>query len=154
MRKKEFVTLTCCMCNKEFERVKSDRLYALSRRPNSKICCSLACARQTRSKPESKRRKPATQAKEKCMYCGELSIKIIRTITNKRDQRLRRKECSKCDARYTTYEITEEQYKYLSKTREPLCGPCVHNQDGRCDLGLPEYMTDEAFDCIQGGAEI
>lgn len=153
MGKKEIITLSCCICSKEFQRVKSDYLYQL-KRGRKKVCCSPECAKQVRRKPETDRRKRSFHSKEKCLYCGELAIKIIRTVTNQQDQRLRRKECMKCDARYTTYEITEEQYKALNKSREPLCGSCTHNQDGRCDLGLPEYMTDEAFDCIQGGADL
>ena len=142
------ITLNCTTCGKEFERIKSDHLYSI-KRGRTRVCCSLECARQVRRKPEgTPRRKRSVNCKERCFECNELSVKILHTSINTSNHRLRRKECTNCGYRTTTYEITKEQYDALNKAKEPNCHGCPHNKGSSCDLSLPEYMTDEAFDCI------
>lgn len=144
----ELIKLQCCVCNKEFERNKADHLYSL-KRGRKRVCCSLDCARQSRSKPEATRKKTGLKSKEYCPNCKELGIKIMHTSVNGSGHRLRRKECMLCDHKFTTYEILSEEYnEYFKGSRDPKCFECRHNIGKVCSLGLPEYMTKEAYDCI------
>ena len=146
------ITLQCCVCGKDFDRKKSDHLRSIQR-GRKKTCCSIDCARQSRRKPEgTKRRARSLKSKERCFKCGDLSIKIIHTSVNGQNHRLRRKECTSCGERLTTYEIPSEQYEegLKPKNKEPLCHNCELNTGSKCSLGLPEYMTSEAYDCLHG----
>lgn len=146
----EVVKLQCEICGKHFERNKADYLRGI-KRGRKKVCCSLDCARQSNRLPESQRkRKSSNSGKERCPECGKLGVKIMHTSVNSSAHRLRRKECMKCDYRFTTYEVLSEEYnKYFKATdKVAMCFECIHNNGKVCSLGLPEYMTYEAHDCI------
>ena len=141
------ITLQCCVCSKVFERNKTTHLYSL-KRGRKKICCSLDCARQSRRKPEgTKRRERSLKTKERCFECNEFAVKITHTKVNGSNHRLKRKECTNCGHRFTTYEISKEDYDKLTD-REPMCHDCQQNTGSKCSLDLPEYMTKEAYDCL------
>lgn len=104
-----------------------------------------------------------------CPDCGSRSLEVIearRTATAFR----RRKQCNACHARHTTYEVSSDWYqqaehnailrsvltKHLgatepapSATSDPIpCYTCKLAGASACDLGLPEYGTADAIDCI------
>ena len=144
------ITLQCCVCNKEFTRNKTTHLYSI-KRGRKKVCCSFDCARQSKRKPEgTKRRARSLKSKERCIKCNELSVKILHTSMNKLEHRLRRKECTNCGDRFTTYEVNAEEYNenFRITNKEPMCHDCKQNTGSECGLGLPEYMTYEAYDCL------
>lgn len=107
-----------------------------------------------------------------CPNCGHFSFYVIESRPNK-DGKRRRRSCSKCKHRETTYEINETIYKELKLAKAQiekiyktllinseisvapvskeesiiLCKTCSLNSGGKCDLDLPEYDTEEASDC-------
>jgi|DEB0MinimDraft_6_1074348.scaffolds.fasta_scaffold02698_2 hypothetical protein len=142
------ISLQCCVCNKTFTRNKTKHLYSLKTRGHKKICCSPPCARQSKRKPEgTKRRQRSLKTKERCFKCNEFAIKIIHTSVNDLSHRLRRKECTNCNYRFTTYEVSKEDYENFTN-KKPLCNECPQNTGSKCGLDLPEYMTQEAYDCV------
>jgi len=109
-----------------------------------------------------------------CPKCKELSLKVIETRKSKESIR-RRKKCELCGYRITTHEVTatffEQAKKCVSLTEQIKglfgdqftgqtmelalkqnsckCIDCHFNIDMiRCSFDLPEYDTDESFDCI------
>lgn len=107
-----------------------------------------------------------------CPNCGYFSFLVIESRPNRNGKR-RRRSCSKCNHRETTYELNETTYKKLMKAEEHLskiyktlttyhesdleqqptktesipCDSCELNVSGVCDLSLPEYNTEESSDC-------
>jgi len=71
----------------------------------------------------------------------------------------RRKECKHCHTRITTHEVSSDFFEQAQQNQavvdklrgllssDLLCKTCIHNSNGACDLGLPEYNTAEANDC-------
>jgi hypothetical protein len=103
-----------------------------------------------------------------CSVCGTFALQIIES-RKKANYVRRRKECTSCGSRVTTYELSAEHYKeleeckarlenvlrvldtYLGKlTTDPkvTCRNCIYMKpDGECDLGFPEAGGTFAAEC-------
>jgi len=109
-----------------------------------------------------------TLIRSTCPKCNEPKLYVTESRKTKNAQR-RRKKCESCGHCLTTYEITQEVYQaskddvdMLQRLRkllkeipssvivpelEFLCVTCKFNNGNRCDFDIPEYFTDQAFDC-------
>jgi hypothetical protein len=104
-----------------------------------------------------------------CPRCGKSAVRVLESKKAQHGQR-RRKECEKCNHRFTTYEIPSETYAkfehflYLhqqlsklicdsvadqteDKVPEIRCLTCSYNINDNCSFDFPEYDTAESFDC-------
>jgi hypothetical protein len=95
-----------------------------------------------------------------CSHCGTNAVRVLETRPN-RDSIRRRKHCSNCGHRETTYEIGQVKYKeleVLARLRKTLagiepdpvvlyCQDCQHWDSNTCDFGLPEAGGSFASDC-------
>ena len=106
-----------------------------------------------------------------CSRCGANAVKVLETRPNRAAVR-RRKHCTKCGYRETTYEISQEQFKELktvAKLREVLlgvgkaaparrsapvieCFMCQHWTGRACDFEFPEAGGRFAEECSMYGA--
>ena len=107
------------------------------------------------------------QERGKCPSCNGLGVWTIESRKATHGQR-RRKECSLCGHRFTTYEISSEDYaKYdhflymheeLCKRlgtfqAQPMmqdkikCTTCHYNNGYECSFDFPEYNTSDSSDC-------
>jgi hypothetical protein len=104
-----------------------------------------------------------------CPSCGSRTFEIIESRTTKTATR-RRKQCQACGHRCTTYEVSSSWFRQAednAKLRDvllkqlavapavvpvqdqpPLCSTCDLAAGASCSLGLPEYDTEEAADCL------
>ena len=172
----EMIKLKCEECGKEFTR-KAWQHTASMKRSNgkAKIYCSRECAGLAMFKKTSKNKEAKKEAKlkanslrrrpnnlipnrEVCPNCNQREIYIIDTSKNKLGHRYRRKECYNCNHRFTTYEISIEEYesrfefklKDKTKTKINNCYLCIHNdqEKDRCGYEIPEYKTAYSSDCF------
>ena len=99
-----------------------------------------------------------------CPACKEPRLRVIETEATGASVR-RRKKCDACGHRVTTHEISEEAfnaskqnaavlnkiYTALNKDAPVMdvikCFDCKFNNGDHCSLDLPEFGTDEAYDC-------
>ncbi len=103
-----------------------------------------------------------------CPQCGSRSLEIVESRKTSNAFR-RRKQCLHCNHRHTTFEVSSDWFqsaeenarlrslllKHLKPSlstqptnTEPPCFDCKLARSSSCDLGLPEYGTAEAADCI------
>lgn len=101
-----------------------------------------------------------------CPMCSENTETTIESRKTKEGFVRRRRECSSCKSRRTTYEVSREFYetgclllKQHQRTLSILkdikqvenknikCELCVFNQNEQCTFDLPEHNTVDAFDC-------
>jgi len=104
-----------------------------------------------------------------CPACGSRLINIIESRSTKNHHR-RRKECTDCKHRYTTYEVSSHWYQEAQEnarlrsalTKElaiapavslvpsqPIpCGTCTHACAAACGFGFAEFGTLEAVGCV------
>lgn len=107
-----------------------------------------------------------------CPACQQQTAYVIETRHTGPITR-RRRRCSSCDHRFTTYELHQEHYKQLLGNTKQLrrieqalssllpkdydaptggavlrCSLCKFASGGECSLGYPEYGTPEAADCV------
>lgn len=104
-----------------------------------------------------------------CPGCGARSLDVIESRSTKNATR-RRKQCHSCGHRCTTYEVSSAWYQYAEDNarlraallkqlnlQSPLtlvpsaplpCETCSLSSSSSCSLGLPEFQTSEASDCI------
>jgi hypothetical protein len=107
-----------------------------------------------------------------CHICHSTNVVVLESRFNGSTQR-RRRQCSDCTYKFTTYEITDEEYQLL-KTRakkleeinqaikvifEPIkdkpkprqsscpCNSCIYASGSHCSHDYPEYGTMQAVDC-------
>jgi len=71
----------------------------------------------------------------------------------------RRKRCKHCHHRITTYEVSADFYEIAKQNQvivdkmrallpsELLCKTCIHNTGTACNFDLPEYNTNDSYDC-------
>lgn len=110
----------------------------------------------------------------RCPACGQSSAAVIESRQVASVTR-RRRHCSSCNERFTTYELSQEEYyglldkvKRLQRIEAALadiapaperkhqpdqlgpsqCGRCSYSSAFGCSLGYPEYGTPEAADCL------
>lgn len=104
----------------------------------------------------------------KCPSCGELRLQTIESRPTGQATR-RRKECDACGFRITTYEVSSEFFEESKRNQQiiskiskalglvpnqyilaedPKCGDCFYNANNRCSFDLPEYNTEDSYDCI------
>jgi hypothetical protein len=101
-----------------------------------------------------------------CPRCGQPSMRVLETRKTPASLR-RRKKCDSCNYMLTTHEISKEDFEKakqneitLSKVRNALekiippsevesylCLKCKFNNGQQCEFDLPEYSTEDAFDC-------
>jgi hypothetical protein len=99
-----------------------------------------------------------------CPKCGKHTLDVIESRPSGESRR-RRKLCRSCGHRLGTREVSESWYAQalsdralLDRLRADLCRvapvqdadpcqDCVHRIRDTCDLGFPEFGTDEAADC-------
>jgi hypothetical protein len=95
-----------------------------------------------------------------CSNCGATEVRVLESRPNRNAIR-RRKHCSSCGHRETTYEIAQAQYKELEvlarlrkvlSGNEPapialLCQDCSNWADRSCSFGFPEAGGRFATDC-------
>lgn len=103
----------------------------------------------------------------KCPQCGELRLETIESRPSGSATR-RRKQCDACGFRITTYEVSSEYFKELTRnqeivskiskllgsvpgqkilSKEPRCIDCFYNTNASCSFDLPEYNTEDSYDC-------
>lgn len=110
----------------------------------------------------------------KCPKCGNNKLYVLESRpaseTKSSSGLRRRKKCSICDWRSTTYEIDAARFRALIEIEkematlisaiQPLmskvvvgqsaqsrCHDCFFNQDNRCSHGIPEYQEEDSYDC-------
>lgn len=108
------------------------------------------------------------QVLQKCPACGEPRLTVMRS-RSVGDNVRRRKECTSCGHRVTTYEVSADFY-LLAQRNEAIirninemlgggevvlgnklttkCADCSHNLEGACSFEFPEYDTPDSVDCI------
>lgn len=72
----------------------------------------------------------------------------------------RRKRCKHCHHRITTYEVSADFYAAAQQNQSvvdqlrallpnagTICKNCIHGKGGACSYDLPEYNTNDAYDC-------
>lgn len=91
-----------------------------------------------------------------CTKCGSLTLKVLESRVAAHSRR-RRKVCEACGAKFTTYEISREDYQLFeqakkhgvgapppepppSDTQRGHCSHCIHwlNRTNSCSMGFPE----------------
>lgn len=101
----------------------------------------------------------------KCPSCGATNVYVIESRRSSNGTR-RRKKCSSCGWRATTYEIDAALYQRLLEYEkvmlaiQPLlnkapaaeqgivCDRCKFNDTSKCNHDLPEFQSEEAYDCV------
>jgi len=105
----------------------------------------------------------------KCPSCGSNKLFVLESRPASEGTR-RRKRCSACNYRSTSYEIDAARFKALieiekematlvsaiqplmnkvvvSQSTQTRCNDCIFNQNNRCSHGIPEYQEEESYDC-------
>jgi hypothetical protein len=104
-----------------------------------------------------------------CPSCGSSSLAVIESRSTKVAIR-RRKQCQACSHRCTTYEVSSDWFRQAEDNArlrdvlvkqlalQPVVTPVAHSslpcldcglaRQTACELGLPEFGTSEAMDCI------
>ena len=105
-----------------------------------------------------------TKRGNKCPSCGASNVYVLESRRASNGTR-RRKKCSSCGWRATTYEIDASRFQRLLDmervitTLQPLldslppakeskCDDCKFNDSSACNHGLPEFQSEESHDCI------
>jgi len=104
----------------------------------------------------------------KCPQCGEHRLQIIESRTTALSTR-RRKECDACGFRVTTHEVSSTFFEEAKNNQQvilkiskalglipkpnlleeqPKCVDCFYSTDKRCSFDLPEYNTEDSYDCV------
>ena len=100
----------------------------------------------------------------RCPTCGATKVYVIESRKTSSATR-RRKQCAACGWRTTTYEVDASKYQRLLQLEKvatairPLldelppidenkCDNCVFNDSSACNHGLPEFQSEEAYDCL------
>lgn len=106
-----------------------------------------------------------------CPECGYSAMRVIESRTTQHSTR-RRKGCDHCGYRTTTHEVSDTFFKQAKdsivlidkiktlfnidnvidnkeqSSHKPIpCIKCDHNKTLRCAFDIPEYFTDDAYDC-------
>ena len=115
----------------------------------------------------------------RCPECGKRGWYVLETRPTSykgvgKDIRRRRRRCSHCGHRDTTYEIPDFMYRQMLEDRKIVdeiaksfgfknkpafktsavdesnvdCDDCRFNDGERCSFGLPEYGTFDCRDCV------
>ncbi len=115
----------------------------------------------------------------RCPVCGKRGWYVLETRPTSykgvgKDIRRRRRRCSQCGHRDTTYEIPDFMYRQMMKDRKIVegvdnllgsnekpvleipavqesnvdCDDCRFNSGNSCSFGLPEYQTFDCRDCV------
>lgn len=104
-----------------------------------------------------------------CPKCKADAVFVIESRSSLNSRR-RRKQCSACNYKYTTHEVSQEFFQYAQHAiatlarlkemvgaqtepnttqREIKCFSCNYSKQNGCSFGFPEYNTEESFDCTQ-----
>lgn len=106
----------------------------------------------------------------KCPHCGSNKLFVLESRPASEGTR-RRKRCSACNYRSTSYEIDGSRFKALiaieqemaalvtaiqplmnkvvvSQSTQTRCNDCIFNQNNRCSHDIPEYQGEESYDCF------
>lgn len=103
----------------------------------------------------------------RCIHCqadtaAAIETRMVGTIIR------RRRQCSSCGQRFTTYEVQQEEWQRLSTAAALLqrieaairpvlsapiaagiaCDNCRYASATGCSFGYPEYGTADASDCV------
>lgn len=97
-----------------------------------------------------------------CPVCRTISCKTIESRKTG-DARRRRKQCTTCKTRVTTYEVSSEFYSEsiankkliekvtnlfgVSKAKPKTCGECEYMISSECSFGFPEAGGEFADEC-------
>ena len=106
----------------------------------------------------------ALRVKTNCPACKKHGLYTLETraTTKAGALRRRRKRCNYCGYRITTYEVNAEWFESARQLMAVVdrlaggrpkpdaipCRSCVHNTRKDCGYGVPEFMTNEAHDCL------
>ena len=108
----------------------------------------------------------------KCPACGEQSFRVVESRASKLATR-RRKKCDSCGHRATTHEVADDFFQQAKQNEQlvqkfrglllkdelitassPLlveteikCSGCRYKNGKHCAFDLPEYDTEDSFDC-------
>jgi hypothetical protein len=91
-----------------------------------------------------------------CPFCGSLALFVVESRPLPKGGRRRRKRCDRCAEKFTTYEISQEEYKALRKgkatpkaTPSLSCDTCIHweKETTSCGFDFPEAGGWFAADC-------
>lgn len=100
-----------------------------------------------------------------CPRCEAAALRVMESRPSHNGTVRRRKVCEECGYRFTTREITEDQYqqfqesqRILSKVRAWLgggpvlqsaqtCDACIHWSESGCGMKFPEAGGDFAEEC-------
>ena len=103
-----------------------------------------------------------------CPECRGRGLKVLSSQRNSMsNSTCRRYECSRCDHRFTRYEVSDaffrqaiENEKILNKLKDYIdklsgapvnsvrgCHNCEYNIQENCNFQFPEFGTEEAADC-------
>lgn len=100
----------------------------------------------------------------KCPNCGSPKVYVLESRRSQAGTR-RRKKCSDCGWRATTYEIDGSKYQRLLEMekvvhalrplltdlppiKESKCDDCKFNDTSKCNHDLPEFQSEESYDCL------
>ena len=107
---------------------------------------------------EPTRGRARNELQSNCTECGQPALKVLESRITAHYRR-RRKACEACGAKFTTYEISREDYQLLehakkhgvgtpapapepppTNTQRGHCSHCVHWQSryAACSIGFPE----------------
>lgn len=100
-----------------------------------------------------------------CANCGKTAVRVLETKKNREGIR-RRRECSACNHRDTTYEVSQELYRELKeahavnkkilsllkldafkKVDEKTCDNCAHYKNSLCYFEFPDAGGTFAEEC-------
>jgi len=102
-----------------------------------------------------------------CSYCHKGTLKVLESRNATASTRRRRYECQVCSKRSSTYEVSESFFDEAIENRRLLagirkivfsdnelkqqkfacCDTCQFNGGSYCDKDIPEYNTNESYDC-------
>lgn len=111
----------------------------------------------------------------KCPHCGANKLYVIESKpasekTKSSSGLRRRRKCSACNYRSTTYEIDAARFRALieiekemaklvsaiqplmnkavvSQSVQTRCNDCIFDQGNQCSHGIPEYQEEDSYDC-------
>jgi len=159
MKTSSKVALTCSYCSKVFFRERWKHNASI-KKGVTKVYCSRECSDKAKlsnkrvlTKVSPERIANARQGlyREACINCEQKSVGVINSHVNKHGHRRRTKECSCCNHRTVTYEITEDMYVTLDKNSDQQqvnpCMTCAHNKNHSCSFDFPEYLSPDSIDC-------
>jgi len=102
-----------------------------------------------------------------CSYCHKGTLKVLESRNATALSRRRRYECQVCSKRSSTYEVSESFFDEAIENRRLIagirkivfsdnelkeqkfacCDTCEFNEGSYCDKDIPEYNTNESYDC-------